>query len=976
MAAWLISNSTGRAAVIWAAGGAVAGGLFVGLAGNFFGGDVAVRTSAGDLSRAELAELDARNRRASSFFARLREALAERGDATADVRNRPLPNFEYAGAQTVNTMFGPRRISHLLGAGASREEGLVFEYLLAQEAEEAGLEVSDARVNALINTHFGVSPTRAEIRDIRARMGVGERDLFDAIRAEMRARDMVALLLPDPTPLPADAWDLYRRLNQTANLAVAELPAGAFVPQVAEPTDTQVADLFLEYRNEPPDPVTGLGFQRPSQIAVGYLRADREAVEEAISAPTDADVRAFYEENREQFRNPAYDDWLSAREDAAGRAEMDAALDENAAAPPAPGPDLPTLAPTEPAPEAPAPEENPEQENPDPEPAGEAASGEAMTEEPAAPAETPEPETPAETPEQPATPAEPETPAVPEADEPEAGDEGSALPAPIDPDGGETAARGRIGSPFRGVGLAMIQDDPDADLADEGNADPPARGPLTAPRPVAKATSEPPAEAPAPKPEDPPKPEPAMTEEEAPTPEPDPTPEPEPAPEPPEPAATPEPAMTPGGEAGEEEVPRPRPEPQPEPAPGLAAPPAPEPAMTAEPEPGAAGAREIAGGDGEDAGEAPPPAPTLEEPPEFLPLDAGRTESIRAELKRASVAAELDRRVAAAQEFMYTIGNEVWAPVPDPREPNVDLSEAEAAKLRVAAREEIGDRMAAYAKENGLTYKRLPFLSYPELVGGDYPVGAAQAPADRFARPQLAVDALWANLQTPLFNDVRVGVAPDGSARFAVWKANQRFAAPQELTDEGVREQVVTAYKRREAAKLAEKRADELAELASADGKTLAQVAEGRTVTGKKGGAPLEVRETGPFARLRIDRPTDMASIIQGVTGRLALNPVPKVPGASDELRDAAFDTLAPGQAAGVPGADPDRAFAVELLGREPSDERLSELYEAFLQDAATNPVYGQAGDEARRAAYEAFIEGLFEKYNVDRAAIAPLDRR
>ncbi|MEM9702552.1 MAG: hypothetical protein AAF907_08925, partial [Planctomycetota bacterium] len=171
IAAWLISNTTGRTAVMWAAAGSVAGGLFVGLSGNFFGGNVAVATSQGGLSQTELNELGKRNANVTRFFRDLRETLRARPGDDPEFQNNSLPPFNY-GENGNNSGV----LSFYLRRNVSREEGLIFAHLLTKEAEEAGLAVSNERINDLINTQFGVPPTREEIRKIRTRLQMGESD--------------------------------------------------------------------------------------------------------------------------------------------------------------------------------------------------------------------------------------------------------------------------------------------------------------------------------------------------------------------------------------------------------------------------------------------------------------------------------------------------------------------------------------------------------------------------------------------------------------------------------------------------------------------------------------------------------------------------------------------------------------------------------------------------------------------------------
>lgn len=123
IAAWLISNTTGRAAVMWAAAGAVAGGLFVGLSGSFFGGDVAVRTTAGNLSRSDLNELGNRNLIANRFFQDLQSTLRKREPDNPVLSQVEPPNFNYTGARVdPQSRFG-QQVPNVLGAQRRASSG-------------------------------------------------------------------------------------------------------------------------------------------------------------------------------------------------------------------------------------------------------------------------------------------------------------------------------------------------------------------------------------------------------------------------------------------------------------------------------------------------------------------------------------------------------------------------------------------------------------------------------------------------------------------------------------------------------------------------------------------------------------------------------------------------------------------------------------------------------------------------------------
>ena len=377
-------------------------------------------------------------------------------------------------------------------------------------------------------------------------------------------------------------------------------------------------------------------------------------------------------------------------------------------------------------------------------------------------------------------------------------------------------------------------------------------------------------------------------------------------------------------------------------------------------------------------GDAAPPTPDREPPPEFFPLDEARRAGIRERLKQERVDAALAEKIGAAAEFMYVLGGDVWAEVPDPENPEVTLSPEEIETAREEARQVIAGKLAEYAEANDLEYVSTDFVGVSDIGDDTYPVMLAEAgfDADPFSRRDLLVAPLFGNFDGQLYQPVRTGSRPDTGDGFAVWKTDQRYAAEQELTDPGVREAVVAAYKRREAAKLALERAEELAAEASQEGVTLADAVAGQAAAGpapavaegedvdEDAPAELEVEPTGPFPRLRLTR--------QGGQFGQFLPPVPapaRVPGvgdASDEFLDAAFGTLTPGEAAAAANMDGDVVYVLELNDRTPDGEGLKDLYADFLRDAATNPgVYARVNERAAYDSQRAFIDGLFEKYGV-----------
>ena len=476
LAGWLLSGKDGKEAAVWSGLMAIAGAVFVWGGLNYFGNPTVVDLAGGGLDRNELTELQNRRDTSKQFFGELQRQLAE--DDPNVARLAP-PEFDYAFARP--TPFGTVRYGVLGGPDdVGPNDDLLFGYLLGREAEDLGLRVTDEYITDRIQNHFGKVPTRSQYKKALANMEVGESGLYDALRGEFRARRALELLVPTVEATPLEAWDLYRRMNQRADVVAAAVPVEPFLALAPEPTDAEVAELFEANKERYADPDTGLGFVRPPQLRVASLRAEHERVKKSVEPPTDAQVREFYDAHRTDFRNPEYDLWLIDQGRLPAPAEpRDAATpDTPPALPSLPQPGLSggigagsgTAAPAPVEPDGVRPDGvrpdgvRPDGVEPDPVAAG-STDG-------AAP---------------PAAPGNSDAPAEPDADAPDADEPGTDEPA-----AGENGLSARIA---RGVPLAFVQDDPDGDRTP--------RAPLDAPKPVAAASpggTAPPAEAPKPTP--------------------------------------------------------------------------------------------------------------------------------------------------------------------------------------------------------------------------------------------------------------------------------------------------------------------------------------------------------------------------------------------------------------------------------------------------------------------------------------------
>jgi len=228
----------------------------------------------------------------------LRENRLERTVAMRSQVNRFLMEAAAVGGQ--NPALVQRQ---LLPAG---EEATVRTLLLAKEAREAGIVVSDKTVNEFLGQCSGNLVRPEQFDALLAGLRVGpagmtQQDLFDVLRTELAARSMLQLhasgFRGDP---PGWQWDYFRRLDQRATAEVVPVVVESFADKVPAPSERQLRDLYEKFKDDLPrarsaDP----GFREPHRIQFEYLRAPSGAFEEEESKNvTDEEIAAFYEKEK------------------------------------------------------------------------------------------------------------------------------------------------------------------------------------------------------------------------------------------------------------------------------------------------------------------------------------------------------------------------------------------------------------------------------------------------------------------------------------------------------------------------------------------------------------------------------------------------------------------------------------------------------------------------------------------------------
>ena len=195
------------------------------------------------------------------------------------------------------------------------DDDLMFGELMRAEADELGIVVTDNMVSDYINKRTDEKLTASAFAEIRTNLNlrgsvVSEEELFDSFRGEIKAVMAYQHLNPHFASVPQGPevyYELFKRTKVSQRLNMVRLDVDAFTSEVAEPSDSEVATLFAENRlkfphmDEPGSP----GFRQDRKAKLAYLELGYKSVEQMTTAPTDAEVEASYNENKDRiYRKP------------------------------------------------------------------------------------------------------------------------------------------------------------------------------------------------------------------------------------------------------------------------------------------------------------------------------------------------------------------------------------------------------------------------------------------------------------------------------------------------------------------------------------------------------------------------------------------------------------------------------------------------------------------------------------------------
>lgn len=188
------------------------------------------------------------------------------------------------------------------------DQSLVESYLLARQAREMNLQVSDEAVRQYLLGFTGNKvPTAELVTILRASTNrqMTQDQLFEVLRDELLAQEVRIMAQTGVYPRsPVTAWDFYNRLNRRVKAELMPIPVSEFVDKISDPTEQELQAFHAKYRDQYPDPSSSEpGFKRRRQIQFQYARADfNDFLEPELANVTDQEIQEYYDKHKEDYR--------------------------------------------------------------------------------------------------------------------------------------------------------------------------------------------------------------------------------------------------------------------------------------------------------------------------------------------------------------------------------------------------------------------------------------------------------------------------------------------------------------------------------------------------------------------------------------------------------------------------------------------------------------------------------------------------
>ena len=182
--------------------------------------------------------------------------------------------------------------------GDTSNRSVVTKMLLEKEADRLGIAISDDFITDYIKTVSEKKMTRDALTKIRSQLDMGESELYDTLRSELRARVASRVLNPELVHMPDQYWGDFEKLNVRHSIDAVAVPVEPFAARLAQPSDKEINELFETFKGVYPMGENP-GFVQPDRLKLAWFESDYESAEALVGEIPEDELKARYEERKE-----------------------------------------------------------------------------------------------------------------------------------------------------------------------------------------------------------------------------------------------------------------------------------------------------------------------------------------------------------------------------------------------------------------------------------------------------------------------------------------------------------------------------------------------------------------------------------------------------------------------------------------------------------------------------------------------------
>lgn len=240
------------------------------------------------------------------------------GELNRLVYNRVTLNAFIRGVKEIEAQNrGQAEPDPFIPFNTSNEREVIRTALLVEEAKKLGIVVTDEQVMQRIKVLSQDSVTDSQLNSVLHKITSRERpvtfgQVIEAYRHELIATQAKLMYASpdrdyDGLATPAQRWDYFCRLNRRVKLEVYPFPVDQFINdgRIPEPSDSDLRAFYEEYKDNVPSPTSPEpGFRDPEGVKLEYLKADYlKFYNDAKAKLTDEEIRKDFEKYKTAMRS-------------------------------------------------------------------------------------------------------------------------------------------------------------------------------------------------------------------------------------------------------------------------------------------------------------------------------------------------------------------------------------------------------------------------------------------------------------------------------------------------------------------------------------------------------------------------------------------------------------------------------------------------------------------------------------------------